>query len=182
MRTSSIERPRTRAVPDVGKISPISSFIVVVFPAPFGPRNPKISPSSTCKRQMVERPAHVFAPEPAGIILRQSRFRSLAYCHGVHYEFFPACQLLVFFSQYGEVVSLLRAHHASREEIARQRRETFRHRVHATEGRVETSARQGTRDHRPPTRDIFLRKFYFSVLALVAAHVQPTTGRRFRHL
>src|SRR5690349_17253565 len=40
--------PRMRALPAVGKISRISSLMVVDFPAPFGPMNPKISPSSTC--------------------------------------------------------------------------------------------------------------------------------------
>ncbi len=33
------------ALPDVGKMSPISILMVVVFPAPFGPTKPKISPS-----------------------------------------------------------------------------------------------------------------------------------------
>src|SRR6059058_459929 len=32
-------------LPDVGLISPTSMRIVVVFPAPFGPRKPKISPA-----------------------------------------------------------------------------------------------------------------------------------------
>ena len=34
---------------DVGAMSPVSILIVVVLPAPFGPRNPKTSPSSTSK-------------------------------------------------------------------------------------------------------------------------------------
>ena len=38
---------RLRALPAVGKISCISSFSVVVLPAPFGPSRPKISPRST---------------------------------------------------------------------------------------------------------------------------------------
>src|SRR6476661_6846450 len=38
-----------RAVPPVGKTSPMRSFSVVVLPAPLGPRNPKISPSSTAR-------------------------------------------------------------------------------------------------------------------------------------
>jgi len=33
--------------PRVGKMSPISILMVVVFPAPFGPTKPKISPSFT---------------------------------------------------------------------------------------------------------------------------------------
>ena len=44
--TSVIGRPRIFARPDVGKIIPMSSFIVVDFPAPLGPRNPNDSPSS----------------------------------------------------------------------------------------------------------------------------------------
>src|SRR5688572_30724539 len=41
--------PATRPSPALGASSPVSILIVVVFPAPFGPRNPKISPSSTSK-------------------------------------------------------------------------------------------------------------------------------------
>jgi hypothetical protein len=41
--------PKTVAVPAVGAMSPVSILRVVVFPAPFGPRNPKISPSCTSK-------------------------------------------------------------------------------------------------------------------------------------
>jgi hypothetical protein len=36
--------PATVAKPDVGAMSVPSVRTVVVFPAPFGPRNPKISP------------------------------------------------------------------------------------------------------------------------------------------
>src|ERR1035438_4941884 len=39
-------KPATRAVPDVGKMSPESILSVVVLPAPLGPRNPTNSPSS----------------------------------------------------------------------------------------------------------------------------------------
>src|SRR5580698_732383 len=39
--------PATVALPDVGAISPHRMRIVVDFPAPFGPRNPKISPCRT---------------------------------------------------------------------------------------------------------------------------------------
>src|SRR2546430_4120073 len=38
-----------RAVPAVANTKPISSLSVVVFPAPLGPRKPKISPSSTLR-------------------------------------------------------------------------------------------------------------------------------------
>src|SRR5215468_5036712 len=46
--TSLTRLPRIRALPAVGKIIPISSLIVVLFPAPFGPSSPNTSPSSTC--------------------------------------------------------------------------------------------------------------------------------------
>jgi hypothetical protein len=36
--------PSTRPVPDVGSTSASNILIAVVLPAPFGPRNPKISP------------------------------------------------------------------------------------------------------------------------------------------
>ena len=45
--------PRTQALPEVGRARPRSSLIAVVFPAPFGPRNPKTSPRGTD----IERPA-----------------------------------------------------------------------------------------------------------------------------
>src|SRR5690606_35487935 len=41
--------PRMHAVPAVGRSKPTSILIVVDFPAPFGPRKPKNSPSATCK-------------------------------------------------------------------------------------------------------------------------------------
>src|SRR6185295_2103736 len=40
-------RPRISARPPVGKTSCMSSFSVVVLPAPLGPRKPKTSPAST---------------------------------------------------------------------------------------------------------------------------------------
>ena len=42
--------PAMLAVPAVGGNYPVSIFIVVVFPAPFGPRKPTISPRSTLKQ------------------------------------------------------------------------------------------------------------------------------------
>ena len=39
----------TRAPPDVGRASPVNMRMVVVLPAPFGPRKPKTSPSRTAK-------------------------------------------------------------------------------------------------------------------------------------
>ena len=41
--------PATRAVPDVGLASVHRILIVVVLPAPFGPRKPKVSPLATSK-------------------------------------------------------------------------------------------------------------------------------------
>ena len=41
--------PFTLAVPEVGARKPVSIFIVVDFPAPFGPRNPSTSPAPTSK-------------------------------------------------------------------------------------------------------------------------------------
>src|SRR5712691_2731060 len=46
--TSLIGLPRIRALPAVGKISLISSLMVVDLPAPFGPIKPNTSPVSTC--------------------------------------------------------------------------------------------------------------------------------------
>src|SRR5713226_1003869 len=46
--TSLIGLPRIRALPAVGKISPIRSLMVVDLPAPFGPIKPNTSPDSTC--------------------------------------------------------------------------------------------------------------------------------------
>ena len=45
--TSPAGRPRISASPLVGNTSCISSFSVVVFPAPLGPRKPKTSPAAT---------------------------------------------------------------------------------------------------------------------------------------
>jgi hypothetical protein len=41
--------PATRAVPDVAFARVHKILIVVVLPAPFGPRNPKVSPRATSK-------------------------------------------------------------------------------------------------------------------------------------
>ena len=46
LRTS---KPATWATPDVGRMSVQRMLIVVDFPAPFGPRNPKISPALTSR-------------------------------------------------------------------------------------------------------------------------------------
>src|SRR5260370_14364828 len=44
---SRTSRPATEAVPDVGGRKHVSMRIVVVLPAPFGPRKPTICPFST---------------------------------------------------------------------------------------------------------------------------------------
>lgn len=44
--------PKIRAVPLVGRVIPVRMRMVVVFPAPFGPRYPKISPSGTVKETL----------------------------------------------------------------------------------------------------------------------------------
>src|SRR5688572_13032174 len=41
--------PATTALPPLGASSPVSILMVVVLPAPFGPRKPKISPVLTSK-------------------------------------------------------------------------------------------------------------------------------------
>ncbi len=41
-------KPLTWAVPEVGVTSPHSIRMAVDFPAPLGPRNPRISPFRTC--------------------------------------------------------------------------------------------------------------------------------------
>jgi hypothetical protein len=46
-RLSDDGRPKTRASPCVGRAMPSSTLIVVVLPAPFLPRKPKIDPSGT---------------------------------------------------------------------------------------------------------------------------------------
>jgi len=42
-------RPSRLALPEVGAINPTSILIEVVFPAPFGPRNPNTSPCWICR-------------------------------------------------------------------------------------------------------------------------------------
>ena len=42
-------RPRTSSAPPVGGAKQVTILIVVVFPAPFGPRRPSVSPDATAK-------------------------------------------------------------------------------------------------------------------------------------
>ena len=46
---SNTSNPATRAVPEVGGKKPVSIRIVVVLPAPLGPRNPSTSPALSSK-------------------------------------------------------------------------------------------------------------------------------------
>ncbi len=45
--------PATHPCPELGLTRPASILMVVVFPAPFGPRKPKISPSSDLERHPI---------------------------------------------------------------------------------------------------------------------------------
>ena len=47
--SAATSTPATRAEPDVGFTRVVSTPIEVVFQAPFGPSNPKISPARTSK-------------------------------------------------------------------------------------------------------------------------------------
>ncbi len=58
------------ASPEVGRSSPVSILMVVLFPAPFGPRNPKKRPRATwkdtrstavCRRNTFVRPSTTIA-------------------------------------------------------------------------------------------------------------------------
>ncbi len=49
MGSSRISTPFISAFPDVEEMYPVSIFMVVDLPAPFGPRKPSISPSFTVK-------------------------------------------------------------------------------------------------------------------------------------
>src|SRR5579872_438572 len=49
---SSTSKPATVALPDVGGRKQVSTRIVVVFPAPLGPRKPTICPFSTSKEML----------------------------------------------------------------------------------------------------------------------------------
>ena len=49
MPSSGRDNPSSRIVPEVGGARPISILIVVVLPAPLGPRKPKKQPRGTLK-------------------------------------------------------------------------------------------------------------------------------------
>src|SRR5271155_5226766 len=56
-----IAPPNTLTPPAVGRMSPNSSLMVVVLPAPFGPRNPNMAPSSMAKLTLLT--AMSFSPK-----------------------------------------------------------------------------------------------------------------------
>src|SRR5262245_57055372 len=71
-----MSNPATREVPDDGGMNPVIIRIVVVFPAPFGPRKPTISPcatrNDTCQTAtrlpytLVSRSTSIIVPLPIG--------------------------------------------------------------------------------------------------------------------
>jgi hypothetical protein len=64
--------PLIAALPVVGAISPASMRTLVVLPAPFGPRRPKISPSPTVKvRSWTAVSVPKTLPRPVVSIIRQ---------------------------------------------------------------------------------------------------------------
>ena len=69
MARSPTGRPRISARPDVGKISCISSFSVVVLPAPFGPEEAEHLAAVDLERQAVERAVRAPPPEADRVVL-----------------------------------------------------------------------------------------------------------------
>src|SRR2546429_3911932 len=85
MSMSLMGLPRIRAVPAVGKISLINNLMVVVFPAPFGPMNPKISPVSTC----------MFSPSSEFLFFRFKNPRSEEHTSELQSRLHLVCRLLL---------------------------------------------------------------------------------------
>jgi len=50
-----ISWPKMVAVPEVGREIPVKMRMVVVLPAPLGPKNPKVSPTPMEKLMSLER-------------------------------------------------------------------------------------------------------------------------------
>src|SRR6185437_7289086 len=71
-------RPRMRAAPAVGKVNPIRSLRVVVFPAPFGPRKPKTSPAGTSKWNGLSPTFLVFRQKPTVYVFSSPRISTAA--------------------------------------------------------------------------------------------------------
>ena len=67
MSPASTGLPNSSASPSLGGSRPVSIFIVVVLPQPLEPRNPKISPRSMVKLDIVDRGK---VAEPAGQVAR----------------------------------------------------------------------------------------------------------------
>ena len=61
-----MSKPPTRTVPAVGRSRPTSILMVVVLPAPFGPRKANSSPVGICQRQVGHRQ---LAAEGAGHVV-----------------------------------------------------------------------------------------------------------------
>src|SRR5207245_1824577 len=86
--------PATLATPDVFRRRVVRILIVVLFPAPFGPRNPKNSPSSTLKDILLTAcvPSPYvftrFSTWTAGNSLNLYRIRYIASDTGLYKEFF----------------------------------------------------------------------------------------------
>src|SRR5690242_10535923 len=70
--TSPMGLPRIRALPAVGKISPISNLMVVDLPAPFGPIKPNTSPISTCMLNPSSEVLFLRCKKPKGYSLVRS--------------------------------------------------------------------------------------------------------------
>ena len=69
--------PATTAVPRVAGMNPVRMRIVVVFPAPFGPRKPSTSPFATENERSltaVKRPNSLVMPETSITVKSSSSF------------------------------------------------------------------------------------------------------------
>src|SRR5436189_5681239 len=72
--------PATFAVPDVGGKKQVKTRIVVVFPAPFGPKKPTICPFSTSKEILSTATVRAYRlVRPSTLIILLSR--ELRFCH-----------------------------------------------------------------------------------------------------
>src|SRR5437016_1036525 len=67
-----IGSPRIVAVPDVGCTRPRRILIVVLLPAPFGPRNPKIFPAGTARFSRSSEGSRFFENHPPPYVFERS--------------------------------------------------------------------------------------------------------------
>src|ERR1043166_8771473 len=83
MGLSSTSKPATDAVPEVGGRKHVRTRIVVVFPAPFGPRKPTIWPFSTSNEILSTATlrAYRFVRPSTLIILRILGTNGVSRCH-----------------------------------------------------------------------------------------------------